>query len=231
MANGIFLVDLLMTDSEWLQCQNPRSMINFVLRKRDRKMRLAAVAGCRLFGDHLGDDRLWQALDVAERFADGLAAYAELEAAWDNANIAFKALSDDEQAAAGHEEELHDAIEAAWAARQTVSPEPEGAFFHLSMFSGYEFLIAHIVRDVFGPPTRVLLNPAWLTSQVTALADSIYQERAFDALPVLADALEDAGCNDAGILEHCRGIDAAPASMRIQHARGCWVLDLLLGRS
>ncbi len=58
---------------------------------------------------------------------------------------------------------------------------------------------------------------------MAALARSIYDDRAFDRLPVLADALEDAGCTDAAILDHCRG----PGP----HVRGCWVVDLILGKS
>jgi hypothetical protein len=57
---------------------------------------------------------------------------------------------------------------------------------------------------------------------VTSLASSIYQEHAFDRLPILADALEEAGCNNAEILSHCRNGE---------HARGCWAVDLLLGKS
>ena len=56
-----------------------------------------------------------------------------------------------------------------------------------------------------------------------ALARTIYEERAFDGMPVLSDALEEAGCNDADILDHCR--QAGP------HVRGCWVVDLILGKS
>ncbi|HUR53438.1 MAG TPA: hypothetical protein VMZ71_04880 [Gemmataceae bacterium] len=56
-----------------------------------------------------------------------------------------------------------------------------------------------------------------------ALANGIYEERAFDRLPILADALQDAGCDNDGILTHCRGDGA--------HVRGCWVVDLLLGKS
>ena len=63
---------------------------------------------------------------------------------------------------------------------------------------------------------------SWLASLVLGLAQAIYDERAFDRLPILADALEDAGCTDAAILEHCRG----PGP----HVRGCWVVDLLLGK-
>ncbi|HVL15106.1 MAG TPA: hypothetical protein VM529_21220, partial [Gemmata sp.] len=66
------------------------------------------------------------------------------------------------------------------------------------------------------------LDPAWRTSTVVALAEGIYDDRAFDRLPILADALQDAGCDSADILNHCR--DAGP------HARGCWVVDLVLGK-
>jgi hypothetical protein len=62
----------------------------------------------------------------------------------------------------------------------------------------------------------------WNDGAVVKLAESIYTERAFDRLPILADALEDAGCTDAAVLDHCRG----PGP----HVRGCWVVDLVLGK-
>jgi hypothetical protein len=81
---------------------------------------------------------------------------------------------------------------------------------------------ADIVRDILGNPFRpVTINPAWQTSNAVALAQSIYDDRAFDRLPILADALEDAGCDNADILNHCR----QPGD----HVRGCWVVDLVLG--
>jgi hypothetical protein len=76
----------------------------------------------------------------------------------------------------------------------------------------------------FGDIQRpVFLDPSWRTEVVMGLATLIYSERAFDWMPILADALEEAGCPDADILGHCRG-DA-------RHSRGCWVLDLVLGKS
>ena len=81
------------------------------------------------------------------------------------------------------------------------------------------------LRDIFGNPFRkVKCNKKWLTSDVTALAKGIYAERAFDRMPILADALQDAGCNNDDILNHCR--DAS-----CDHVRGCWVVDLVLGKS
>src|SRR5262249_4172122 len=80
-----------------------------------------------------------------------------------------------------------------------------------------------LFRDVFGNPFRPMgIEPSshvWNGGMVVNLAQAIYEERAFDRLPILADALEDAGCRDAEILGHCRGGDT--------HVRGCWVLDLL----
>jgi len=81
---------------------------------------------------------------------------------------------------------------------------------------------AAIVRDFFHPFRRVTTSPAWLTSTVTNLAQAIYTDRAFARMPILADALEDAGCTNADILAHCR----QPG----EHCRGCWVVDLLLGK-
>jgi hypothetical protein len=82
---------------------------------------------------------------------------------------------------------------------------------------------AELLRDIFGNPFRpVTADPSWLTSTVVALARGIYDDRAFDRLPILADALQDAGCDHADILAHCRSDDP--------HARGCWVVDLLLGK-
>jgi hypothetical protein len=83
---------------------------------------------------------------------------------------------------------------------------------------------AALLRDIFGNPFRpVSVDPSWLTSDVVALARSTYDERAFDRMPILADALQDAGCTNNAVLTHCR--DANPV-----HVRGCWVVDLLLGK-
>jgi hypothetical protein len=83
--------------------------------------------------------------------------------------------------------------------------------------------LALLIRDIFGNPFRpVKVAPAWRTSTGVELAQAIYDERAFDRLPILADALEDAGCTNADVLEHCRQTGI--------HARGCWVVDLLLGK-
>jgi hypothetical protein len=97
---------------------------------------------------------------------------------------------------------------------------------------------ADLLRDVIGNPfkkivtppprrgqpsrTRLFFNTAWRTPAVVGLANVIYEEQSFNLLPILGDALEDAGCDQADLLEHCRSGGA--------HARGCWVVDLLLGK-
>jgi hypothetical protein len=81
-----------------------------------------------------------------------------------------------------------------------------------------------LLRDIFGNPFRPApVDPSWRTPVVVAIARRAYDERDFAALPVLADALEEAGCAGADVLAHCRGGGA--------HVRGCWVLDLLLGKT
>lgn len=81
-----------------------------------------------------------------------------------------------------------------------------------------------LLHDIFGNPFRpVALDRTWLTSDVLALAGGIYAERAFDRMPILADALQDAGCTNDDVLTHCRDTQLA-------HVRGCWVVDLLLGK-
>lgn len=82
---------------------------------------------------------------------------------------------------------------------------------------------ASLVRCLFGNPFRpVIFDTSWQTATVLSLAQAIYDERAFDRLPILADALEDAGCTNADVLNHCRAGG--------EHVRGCWVVDLVLGR-
>jgi hypothetical protein len=80
-----------------------------------------------------------------------------------------------------------------------------------------------LVRDIFGNPFRpVVVDPSWLNSTVVALARGLYEKRAFDLLPVLADALQEADCDNADILTHLRATSI--------HTLGCWALDLVLGK-
>src|SRR5262249_49188307 len=84
--------------------------------------------------------------------------------------------------------------------------------------------LASLLRDVIPSPFHpVLLDPAWRTPTVISIGTVIYDERQFEDLPILADALEEAGCSQEEILSHCRG----PGP----HARGCWLLEAILGRA
>ncbi len=81
-----------------------------------------------------------------------------------------------------------------------------------------------LLREIIGNPFRTItFDSAWRPSDVLLLARGIYDERAFDRMPILADALQDAGCDSDDILNHLRDPNAT-------HVRGCWALDLVLGK-
>jgi hypothetical protein len=83
--------------------------------------------------------------------------------------------------------------------------------------------MCHLIRDIFGNPFRpATLDPAWRTDTAVTLAKQMYESREFGAMPILADALQDAGSDSEDVLDHCRG----PGP----HVRGCWVVDLVLGK-
>jgi hypothetical protein len=189
---------------------------------RNRKVRLFAVAVCRRAWKPVSNAEAGKAIDVAERYADGLLATdEELQAArkllWDKLLARWSAP-------------FFTAVRNTlpmdrWsAAIVSTFPEPtkSGSWSTASELTGkYQ---PEILRCIFGNPFRpVTADPFWLASNngtVVKLAQAIYDERTFDRMPILADALEDAGCTNADILVHCRGGG--------EHARGCWVVDLLL---
>jgi hypothetical protein len=83
---------------------------------------------------------------------------------------------------------------------------------------------ADLLRDIFGDPFKpATCDPSWRTSTVVSLARGVYEERAFDRMTLLMDALMDAGCDNIGVLDHCR--------MQNDHHRGCWVVDLVLEKT
>jgi len=97
--------------------------------------------------------------------------------------------------------------------------DPEARSIYTSETAAFN----NILWDIFGNPFRpVTLSPEWRTDTVLSMVKEMYQSRDFFAMPVLADALQEAGCEDERVLEHCRG----PGP----HVRGCWVVDLLLGK-
>jgi hypothetical protein len=227
-----------------------------------RKVWLFAVACCRRVWDLLTDEWSRTAVEVVERFVDGLATGEELQAAPEaarNVVVSHAAAISHAVAVTGLNPTLA-AFAALTAHSATVevayAPHPENAYqVSLTTLEARMFALgldhrdygmslsrdrairvarapelksqAHLVRDIFGPlPFRsVTVDPSWLGwngGTVVQLVRSIYEERRFGDLPVLADALEDSGCSDPDILGHCRsGLD---------HVRGCWVVDLVLGK-
>ena len=85
-------------------------------------------------------------------------------------------------------------------------------------------VLAGLFREVFGNPFRpVTFDPVWRTDTVVALARGMYESRDFSTMPILADALQDAGCDSEDVLTHCRDANQV-------HVRGCWVVDCVLGK-
>ena len=109
----------------------------------------------------------------------------------------------------------------ACAAAEKVSGDDYGGVFR-PMWDQESREQCDLLRCIFNPFHPIPLNPTWQTSTVLALAQGIYQDRAFDRLPILADALEDASCDNPVLLNHLRA--EGP------HTRGCWALDLCLNR-
>jgi len=111
-----------------------------------------------------------------------------------------------------------------WSVKARAFDNPIPLHFDSAAADEEESAQARLIRCIVGPRRfrHVTLDPSWLASPVPQLADSIYTDHAFDHLPILADALEDAGCTNADILNHCR----QPGD----HVRGCWVIDLLLAK-
>ena len=232
-----------MTEAEWLTCTDPSLMLGFVKgNTSDRKLRLFACASCYFICHHLLDDNGRRALEVAEQYADGLTGEDERSLAVQQATrgVTVEDMGDRWEAryhawtAAGACSQI-DAFDAAiWSHKQTVSSavteaDPflpdDGPLSPVAAFTkqATRSQLCNLLRDIFGNPLRRYeLNSHWLTLKVTDLATAVYDARAFERMRLLADTLIDAGCDNKDVLEHCR----SPGI----HARGCWVVDLLLGK-
>ncbi len=234
-----------MTEAEWLACSDSTPMREYVRRKvGKRKVRLFMVAVCRHIW-HLLYGCSRRAVEVGELYADGVVTRSELQKA------VKELLRDRFSEREPNGIELPDDFgtnQAAYYAAcpldsvknllKIVSPAVGfalGGVYHYAISKGMSEKLAAdqkerervyqsvLFREIIGNPFRpATINPAWLTSTVIALANGIYEEKAFDRMPILADALQDAGCDNDEILQHCRGEGV--------HVRGCWVLDLVTGR-
>jgi hypothetical protein len=230
-----------MTEAEWLDSTDPQMMLEFLRGKvSDRKLRLFAVGCSRRFLHLTHDHRVGDALDIAERFADGLVGDGERsnarKAAQQAAQVRGVVARPDapkwerRAASLAYYAVARQAMESAWNVPQLAV---EVLVWHSGGYNACDWQVikaaegeinCHLLRDIFGNPFRlVALDPNWLAwkdGTISKIAEAIYDDRAFDRLPILADALEEAGCSNADILSHCRG----PGP----HVRGCWVVDLLL---
>jgi hypothetical protein len=217
-----------MTEQEWLQATDPKPMLKFLGgRASERKLRLFSVACCRRVYHLLTDERSRKAVEVAERFADGEATVEERAK-----------VDEDHYWVATENEESFRKYELIMAVSWCVSAGISvGQPLPLSIEQVSQFLIdsddglppaaqTALLHDIIGNPFRpVSLNSSWLTwhgGLLVSMARQMYDSRDFSDMPVLADALEEAGCDIADILAHCRGPGL--------HVRGCWVVDLLLGK-
>lgn len=235
-----------MTEVEWNTATDPTAMLTLAIPQiADRQLRLYLVACCRRLWWVFPHDRCRSALGVAERVADGTATETERGQALIQAREIYHQTTQRAQKLAEAAWIACDRIEdlrrvhrrgyppgyVPWAARVPETLAVSQAWHQISQTGdGIARLEiereresqqqAQLMRCVFGNPFVYLLHdPRWCTRDVVGLAEGIYQGRAFEQIPILADALEEAGCDDASIIEHCRG----PGP----HARGCWVVDAL----
>ncbi len=249
-----------MTEAEWLACDDPQTMLAFLNgRASERKLRLFACACCRRIWPYLQEKASKRIVEVSEEYADGHATRRKLQSAWEKADMAYEGIhlgggGDTDQTPAqavvglGPALEVHETVEYAAATFGAVArgeayeriwktPGKEGEArwaeddaVRQTAQAEEERIQAELLRDIFGNPFRAgTIDPSWLTPTVPSLAWAVYEGRDLplgcldpSRLAVLADALEEAGCTDAALLSHLR----SPGP----HVRGCWALDLILGK-
>jgi hypothetical protein len=239
-----------MTEGEWLGCTDPRSMLEFLNGEAsDRKHRLIACACARRVWERISSTTPAE-IELSEAFADGQASAKEIVERWEllivpkeprsawAACAALQWLLNDTDSTSEVAEnliefavEFRTLLDGEQHCYNAVYPETDAQrATRNAIFDAETIEQVALIRDIVGNPfCPVSLDSVWLTPTVLSLAESVYNERSLptgnfepERLAVLADALEDAGCADADILSHCRG----PGP----HVRGCWVVDLLLGK-
>ena len=243
-----------MTEMEWYASTDCKSMLNLVSpSNHPRKIALVLAASCdaiKPFLPHICQlkaiDRFFVGIESTEDFErQQFEEYLDIEGACYSAE---SLLSDEDVACVTRVEQQPIESRRALSGWTYCEQSYEGASLvsYASWFVffafGYpatsfrsidrifsdryrRFVNPGFVRDIFGNPFRpVTLDPSWQTSSTVSLAQSMYDSRDFVAMPILADALEEAGCRQEEILGHCRGESAT-------HVRGCWVVDLVLGKS
>jgi hypothetical protein len=221
-----------MTEAQWLACDNPAQMLKLVRDgTSERRLRLFACACCRRIWYLLADERSRIGVEVAERLAEGLVPRDELEEVAGEASAVFYEASEKSDSLSNSG--FHRMVAAAAAADalderdqmlRTVTRATGAIGSQQATVDQEEVAQSALLRDIFGNPFRpVAFSSEWRTDTALSLARQMYDGRDFGAMPILADALQEAGCDNEDILNHCRGTNAT-------HVRGCWVVDLVLGK-
>ena len=221
-----------MTEEEWLASDDPLAMVVSLADYRTkspgvRRLRLVAAHCCR---NVLRDDDVTEvrhAIDTLERLADGQVTKREFApVVLLSIDLARRALGVDEVLNALSSatcDALDNPLHAAYHAAEN-SQRAAGLGAGTGDLGSERAFQVRVLRDIFGNPFRpVAFSPEWRTDTAVSLARQMYESREFSAMPILADALQDAGCDNADILGHCRDPNAT-------HGRGCWVVDLVLGK-
>jgi hypothetical protein len=232
-----------MTEAEWLACEYPDPMLEFLRgRVSERKFRLFSVACCRRTWSFQNAVLSCKAGAISDAHADGLATEpmagsvegdarewrggvhrnggAAVVLTGEEAVEVWAAVARPETVAMTVALMVAEEARAAGTDPGTIAAMDEAANY--GVVRREEQCQTALLREIIGDPFRpVTLDPSWITSTVTTLASQMYESRDFGAMPILADALQDAGCDNEDFLDHCRG--SGP------HVRGCWVVDLVLG--
>lgn len=222
-----------MTEAEWLTCADPELVLAVASeRTSNRKLRLIAVGCWRSFPFRPESGEWEAAVGTVERYADGLSTPGDLaalttdRAATQDGGRHNVQPADVRLLSVGLEllSQAND-----WSAADAAVRYATGfgsSFARGTVYKRLENIpaVLGLLRCVVGNPFRhAVVGPAWLTSTVVLLARQVYESRDFSPMPILADALQDAGCDNDDILTHCREA--------VEHVRGCWVIDLLLGKA
>jgi hypothetical protein len=218
------------TEEEWLACTDPAQLRAFLGdRATDRKLRLLGCAAVRSVWERFPRDpnpEEVRAVERTERYVDGQCSDAERELFRNIVYVSdtvemFIEIDARPEIVAQRWGVTAAYRAAAFSCRKQSDPSVRddafGWAFRTEM-SGQ----CKLVRDIFNPFRSFEVEPRWRTSNVVDLAKTIYVERCFDRMSILADALMDAGCTGEEMLKHCRS--EGP------HVRGCWVVDLFIGR-
>jgi hypothetical protein len=254
------------TLDQWRTSTVPHAMLSYLRGlASERNFWLVSAAFCRQALDLMADERSRRAVEMVERFADGLVSPDELAAASEEAHSAYResaARADELEVGQWADDDwLTEAARHAASAAYSASRSPRRHSWdrpgdQIVVLSAVSFAVAckmgfaagarpgkpwcegegiteaarlveqrdlvPLVHCIFGDPFHpTKFDESWRTPPVIRLAAEAYRNPATEILRVLSDCIEEAGCQDPVILGHCRGDT---------HARGCWVLDLILGK-